>query len=502
MHQYDVVIIGSGLGGMASGLILAKEGYKVCILEMNKQIGGALQVYAREKVVFDSGVHYVGGLEKGQNTYQVFKYLGIMDKLKIRKLDEEVFDAVAFEGDPKTYRYAQGYDRFIKTMVADFPDDEEAIVTYANKIREVCSKFPLYNLRTSSYMEQGDVLEIDTRTYIESITKNEKLRNVLAGTNILYAGKSYKTPFYMHALVINSYIESSYRFVDGGSQIAKFIHQELTKLGGVIFHYKKVVRIVEEGGEVQYVETSEGERYHAKYFISNIHPTLTLEMTESTLIKKAYRSRLNALQNSISVFYVNLVMKKDAFPHFNHNFYCFANEDAWAPIEYTPENWPQGYAMFFSTSSKGGSFAEGISILTYMRFDEVKQWEHTNHTASNDVSRGEDYEQFKKEKAALLMDLVEKRFPGIKEATKSTYIGTPLSMRDYLGGTDGTLYGVVKDYRDPLATFISPATKIPNLLLTGQNLNMHGILGVSMSAIVTCSRILGMEYLIEKIKNA
>ncbi|HEV8514866.1 MAG TPA: all-trans-retinol 13,14-reductase, partial [Cyclobacteriaceae bacterium] len=74
--------------------------------------------------------------------------------------------------------------------------------------------------------------------------------------------------------------------------------------------------------------------------------------------------------------------------------------------------------------------------------------------------------------------------------------------RDYIGTDDGSLYGVSKDYRDPLKTFISPRTKIPNLLLTGQNLNLHGVLGVTMSAIVTSSEVFGMEYLLEKIRNA
>ena len=47
MQHSDVVIIGSGLGGLACGTILAKEGYKVCILEKNKQNGGNLQTYVR-----------------------------------------------------------------------------------------------------------------------------------------------------------------------------------------------------------------------------------------------------------------------------------------------------------------------------------------------------------------------------------------------------------------------------------------------------------------------
>ena len=55
------------MGGLVCGDILSSEGYKVCILEKNKQIGGSLQTYARDKVVFDSGVHYIGALDKGQN---------------------------------------------------------------------------------------------------------------------------------------------------------------------------------------------------------------------------------------------------------------------------------------------------------------------------------------------------------------------------------------------------------------------------------------------------
>src|SRR6218665_722907 len=144
---HDVVIVGSGLGGLACGTILAKEGYKVCILEKNKQIGGTLQTFVRDRVIFDSGIHYVGGLDKGQNLYQLFRYLGIMDKLKIRKMDEDGFDVIMFGDDAVHYKHAQGYENFIQTLLKQFPDEEKALRTYCDTIKDVCSKFPLYNLR-------------------------------------------------------------------------------------------------------------------------------------------------------------------------------------------------------------------------------------------------------------------------------------------------------------------------------------------------------------------
>lgn len=91
------------------------------------------------------------------------------------------------------------------------------------------------------------------------------------------------------------------------------------------------------------------------------------------------------------------------------------------------------------------------------------------------------------------------KFPGIRETIKSVHASTPLSYRDYIGGSRGNLYGYVKDSNNPMKTFITPRTKVENLFLTGQSINMHGVLGVTIGAVVTCSEIVGKEYLINKI---
>jgi all-trans-retinol 13,14-reductase len=427
--------------------------------------------------------------------------MGILGKLKMRKMDTE-FDKVVFGDDPTEYKYAQGYENFIQTLLKDFPDEEASLRKYCDAIIDICSKFPMYNLRNGDYFEKVSVLEIDTQTFIESITANYRLQNVLAGTSLLYAGEPKKTPLYVHALVLNSYIESSWRFVDGGSQIGKHLAHEIISRGGVIKKRQEVVKLKEEGGSLRYAETSEGEKYYGNLFISNMHPVKTIEITESDMIKKAYKTRLKSLENTISVFYVNVVFKKNAFPYMNHNYYYFDTDNTWAVQDYNDDNWPRGYAMFVAATSKSEEWADGLSLMTYMRFDEVKKWEHTFNTVANEVSRGEDYEAFKKEKAEKLFDSVERKFPGFRDCVQSYYVATPLSVRDYIGTDDGSLYGIAKDYREPMRTFISPRTKIPNLLLTGQNLNLHGVLGVTVSAVVTCAEVLGMDYMIDKIKHA
>ena len=64
MRNYDVVIIGGGLGGLECGYILSKQGYSVCILEQNPQLGGCLQTFRRAGLTLDTGFHYVGALDE------------------------------------------------------------------------------------------------------------------------------------------------------------------------------------------------------------------------------------------------------------------------------------------------------------------------------------------------------------------------------------------------------------------------------------------------------
>jgi len=501
--QFDIVIIGSGMGGLICADILSREGYKVCVLEKNRQVGGSLQTYVRDKVIFDSGVHYLGGLGEGQNLYQVFKYLGIIDKLKLQKMDEDVFDKILIEGDDRQYVFAQGYENFIQHLLKDFPNEEKALRLYCEKIKEVCSKFPLYNLRTGGDInEKNAVLGIDTRAFIESITDNKKLQAVLVGNSMLYVLQSGKTPLYVPAMILNSYIESSWKCIDGGSDIGKYMVKNIREHGGEIHRNTEVKRIVVEAGEATHVETTDGKKIYAKNFISNMHPVRTLEMTETNIIKQAYKSRIKGLENSIGGFVVNIVFKKDAFPYMKNNFYYIKAGREWDLTEHNDETWPLCYAVFCSASSRSTEYAESMTLLAYMRFDEVKQWANTFNTVSKEEDRGADYEAFKKAKAEKLLDCVEEKFPGLRNAIKSYYTATPLSYRDYIGTDDGSMYGIAKDYSNPLKTFISPRTKVNNLYLTGQNLNLHGILGATMSGLVTCVAFLGNEDIIEKIRNA
>ena len=76
---------------------------------------------------------------------------------------------------------------------------------------------------------------------------------------------------------------------------------------------------------------------------------------------------------------------------------------------------------------------------------------------------------------------------------------SPLTIRDYYGVKEGSLYGFSKDWKNITLSQLPVVTKVRNLLLTGQNNNLHGFCGVSLTAINTCEAILGLNHIVNKL---
>lgn len=502
LREYDIVIVGGGLGGLLCAAILGKEGYKVAVLEKNRQFGGSLQTFSRDKKLFDSGVHYIGGLAPGQTLYQVFRYLGLMNRLKLELLDKEGFDRIVFLEDGKEYPIAQGYENFKRVLKEQFPGEKDAIDRYCDTIQTICSKFPMYNLRTGEGMqEKAGVMELSTTAFLNEITADKRLQEVLVGNNYLYAGEPDKTPFYVHALVLNSYMESAWKIKDGGSQITKHLVKMIRAQGGELFNHTEVIRM-EGDALIERAIARDGRVFKGKYFISNLHPKHSLRITESSLLRAAYRNRISQLANTVSSFSVHAVLKPAVVPYLNHNYYLHKKDGVWKAVQADPGDWPLSVGVFFTEDRKHKGFAETVSLLTYSSEAEWAPWKDTFNTDSRPSYRGADYEALKEKRARQLLELVAERFPELPEAIQSYTSATPLSFRDYIGTEDGSLYGIAKDYRNPMGTYLPTRTKVPNLFLTGQNVLLHGILGVTITALTTCAEFVPVEQLLRKIKEA
>lgn len=499
--KYDVVIIGSGLGGLECGAFLSKEGYNVCVIEKERHSGGCLQTFSRNGYQLDTGLHYIGSMESGQVVGQCFRYLGIADSLKLRKLDEDGFDRIWFGG--KTYAYASGFSRFEQVLSEQFPHEKDGIRKYTEKIKEIGRIVSVDNFRKGfvSSEDSIDSMYVPTAGLIESLVEDTTLRNVLAGTGILHEADRRRSSFYEHGMVMASYLEGAYRCVDGGMQIADLLVARIQAAGGTVMNSCQADRIAVEDGHVTGVGVTLADGttgfLEAEYVISDIHPLNTLSILDSTSrIRPAYRERIRSLDNTFGVFTLYLMMEKGTCPYENYNIYLHTGDDVWFTREMDRSRFRSCLVSMQPLSSDPGH-ADVVSVIAPMFMDEVQEWKDTRPE-----HRGEEYIGFKRRKSEELMEMIAGCGISLTGNIVSALATTPLSYRDYTGTPDGSAYGLVKDCRDPLRSMISPRSKVGNLLFTGQNVNEHGVMGVTLTSVVTCSELLGQEYLTKKIAYA
>lgn len=494
----SVVIVGGGLGGLFTGAILSKEGFRVTVLEKNDLVGGGLQTFRRFGVGFDTGMHVIAGMQPGGNIRRICQYLGILDRVHVREVDDDCTDSIYFAEDQAHYHIKKGKEGFVDSLASCFPEERAHLKTYVEALYRITDSMDLLHLRSSSSVMtlRSEEFLMAANDFIAHYIKNPKLRSVLAYMNPLYGGKRDETPAYVHAVISVLYINGTSRFVGGSQRFANLLVSVIEEAGGEVLAHEEVEWIEVNERHVGFVRTRGGKEYHGDYYISDVHPCTLLRLMPEKAFPKAYRERLDAIPNSYSAFSVYIKLKPNAFPFINHTeYYMTKYEDIWNFGEVGKE-WPMGFLFMTPPEDNQGEFASKILVTAPMLFDEVKRWENT--TVGH---RGKDYEDWKMEKMQLLLDKMEELHPGFASCIDKVVTASPLTIRDYYGVKGGSLTGYSKDCRNIALSQVPVVTKVDNLLLTGQNNNLHGFCGVPLTAINTCEAILGRNYIVKKLSE-
>lgn len=460
----DVLIIGSGLGGLECGALLAQKGLRTLVLEGSHQPGGCMQSFRRGGLHYDTGLHYVGGLAPGQTMHKAFGQLGLLD-LPWERMDE-AFDRVIIAGH--RFAFHQGYQAFVDGLAKDFPHQREALQSYVWRLQHVTE----------------EDMEVNAYDYLSKTFSDEMLLNVVSAAAMKTELKRESLPLFNFAHTCSSYIESSWRLRGDGNLLVNKLIDTICKAGGEVRTDSRVVRLTETDGHISKAVCADGSTYEAGYFISDIHPAVLCQMLEDCpSVRKAFRRRMASAENTTGMFTAQLSIKPEALRYFAHNVFVYDKPNVWTMTE---ENDPvKGVMVSARVPEDGSDMLRQIDLLTPMPWQECKEWEDTKVG-----HRGEDYKAFCKQKTEQCLTLAEQYIPGLRDMVEHCYTSTPLTYRDYLGSPEGGAFGMRKDCRAPMLSFHSVSTPLPNLLLTGQSIILPGIEGVTMTAFETCSRII------------
>lgn len=493
----NIIIIGGGVGGLFTGAILAKEGLHVTLLEKNATIGGGFQTFHRFGEAFDTGMHVIGGMQPGDNVWRICKYLGILDRVQLRDVDDDCTDCIYFAEDQQRYRIAKGREGFIDSLAKYFPTERANLERYVEAVHTVVDEARLFNLLPSldTMTIHSDDFLMASDAFIAKYVSDRRLRSVLAYMNPLYGGRAHETPSFIHCVITQLYIAGASRFVGGSARFADLLASVITDNGGEVVAGDGVTRIDVENRHVISVSTKSGKTYTADRYISAIHPCALLRLLPEKAFPKSYRTRLEEISNSYSAFSLYIKLRKESFPYINHSeYYMTRYDDIWN-FGRTDRTWPMGFLVMTPPDDNQGPYASKLLVTAPMLFSEVSAWEDTKTG-----HRGEDYKAWKEEKTKLLLDRLEEMHPGITACIDRINSASPLTIRDFYGSKDGCLCGYSKDISNLALSQVPVVTKVDNLLLTGQNNNLHGFCGVALTAIQTSEAILGRNSVLNKMQ--
>ena len=496
MNRQTVIIIGGGLGGLFTGALLAKEGYGVTVLEKNTTAGGGLQTFQRAGTSFDTGMHMLGGLRRGGSVNKICHYLGIDTRLELCPCDADCMDSIVMGED--TYRVPEGREAFTEYFAQKFPDEADNVRQYVEALYQLADEVDFFYLREGkdNLFTHSEKFLWSASDLIAHYVKNERLRDVLAYMNPMYGGVAGHTPAYIHALINVLYISGQDRFVGGSQQMADALVDVITQGGGQVVTGQRVTRLhIDSERRCTGVTTDKG----ADYYISAIHPQQLITIADAGAFPKSYRQRVASIPNSYSAFSLYIKFRDGAFPYINHT--CYFQDGygrVWQHGEYDAqdEGWPHGFMYMTPPEYNQGPWATKMIINCLMPYSAVSQWENTSVGR-----RGRDYEQWKQHHIDRIIQRMEQLHPGFTSAVEQVWSSSPLTIRDYYGQPEGALYGVRKDCQNIMLSQLPIWTKVKNLLLTGQNINLHGICGVPLTAVNTVEALIGQNKMVEKINN-
>ena len=507
-NAYDAIIIGSGMGGLATAAILAKEGKKVLILEKHYTAGGFTHIFKRKGYEWDVGIQYIGDVQK--QTSVVRKVFDYVTDAQLKWADlGRVYDRIII--GEKTYDFVKGTQNFKNQLYNYFPDEKEAIDSYINIVFESTKASQKFYMEKAvpkiisklfgNSMRKPFLNFSDKTTYevVKSLTDNEELIKVLTGQYGDYGLPPKQSSFTMHASVVRHYLGGASFPVGGSSQIAKTTDKVIEKAGGTILISAEVDQVLVKNNKAVGVKMKDGKTFNAKNIISNagIITTYKKLLPERVVQKHDLYKQLKSVNPSVShaCLYIGLNGSPEELNLPKTNYWVYPDDldhdacveryvnDLDAPFPVVYISFPSAKDPDWSNRYPGKST---IDIITLLPYDVFENWE-----GSKWMKRGEDYNTFKEKIAQRLLDELYKQVPQVKGKIDCYELSSPLTTQHFVNYEKGEIYGLDHTPKRFRQRFLQPRTPIKNFYLTGQDIVTAGVAGALFSGVLTTAAMTG-----------
>ncbi|MCR9144790.1 MAG: NAD(P)/FAD-dependent oxidoreductase [bacterium] len=508
-EEYDVIVVGSGMGGLTAAALLSKAGKRVLVLEQHYTAGGFTHSYTRKGYEWDVGVHYIGEVHKPLSPLRKMYDLITDGALEWSYMDE-VYDRIVI--GENEYQFRAGAENFKAGLVHHFPDAGPVIDRYLTLLREVnflampalvAQKVtPEFLSGATAFVTDPLVKKYFCRTtaaVLSEITSDKKLIAVLTGQWGDYGLPPEQSSFGMHAMVAHHYLDGGNFPVGGAASIARSIEKVIESGGGKVLVGEEVQEILVRGTAAVGVKMANGDELLAPQIVSaaGYFNTYGKLLPREFADRMGLSKKLGGLKASVGhiCLYTGLKTPRSElsslgngniwiYPDYDHdaNLAKFlADPKAQLPMVYI--SFPSFKDPQWDENYPGKSTIDVIAPASYDWFAKWKDepWR----------KRGAEYDELKAEFSERLLAAVYKHVPEVKGKISYHELSTPLSTQYFNKYQRGELYGLDHTPARFAEKWMKPRSPVQNLFLTGQDTLFAGVASALSSGAMTATEMLG-----------
>ncbi|MHA1829596.1 MAG: phytoene desaturase family protein [Candidatus Heimdallarchaeaceae archaeon] len=476
-QTYDVLIIGSGMGGLGAGLKLQSSNPKLrtITLEQHDIPGGYVNGFKRKGYYFDSGAEGAVFCGEGQTFKLVLDELGVKQEfIKVDPVEHMCFP------DKEIVMYGNA-EKYQTELSKNFPENKDEIKSFFRVIksikdeirRVVKGKFkPSFGELIKIILTCPTLRKYATKSFNDLLNEyitNVHLRDVLAVYSLWLGVQPKKIKALTAAIVFFSpYYEGLYYPKGGMLAWTKNMAKTYTDQGGEIRYKTKVRKILIEKGKAVGVELENGTKLKGKWVVSNADLYKTVfELVGKDYFPSKYSEFVSNLEQSITGFLVFLGLDthlKDTPSHIAYNVRAESYLEKINSGKYDPEEVLIRIPDKIDPSLQNDK-GSAVILLTLAPYAFKNNW-----GAGKDGERTTKYKEIKEQYAQQLIQLAENVIPNLSKHIVYQDVATPLTFERYTLNTRGAWYGAKKGQRKP-----KQQTPLKNLLLAGGNVSGAGV---------------------------
>jgi len=490
--KYDAVVIGSGIGGLTAASLLSRRGWKIVLLEKERQAGGYVVSFKRGERVFDATGAFVGGCHEGGDFYQVLQEIGAekdIEFIPVRQI-ENIYPGFKISL-PKG-----GYACLMDVLSRLFPEEEKGLEAYLSLLGRIGDEIRSYSRLTWTkrvffpfyFRSLIRFHRTSHREILDRFFRGGEIKMVLH--TLPATEPPSRTSFLFVAALINKALMEGVYYPRGGmGKISRALVDSFLRSGGEIHLQADAERLLAENGKISGVQTQDGRRFEASIVISDINPNLLKNMLPNEY-GRSFTGSGTRLEYSLSCFilYVatDLDLKERGLPYFTYlrSLSDLEGEDLLMRRGEVPKNPTLIVSVpTLLDSSLAPPGQHLLKVLVTVPYSFRETWGKGDPEA---------HHRIKEEFSLRILEQVESKLvPGLRNHLLYSEGATPLTLERYTGNEAGAMYGLASTPEQTGNSRPPHRTPIPGLFQVGHYTRpSHGIVGASLSGLFAARQIL------------